>query len=73
MRLLLFFSHLQNLLVEGLFKEAEDSEGFIECKTSGPPASRSSLRKPVRAELVGKLLSLSVRESPAREHDRKHW
>lgn len=49
-----FFFFFQDMLVQGLFKEAEDSEGFIECKTSGPPVSRSSLRKSVGVKSEGK-------------------
>lgn len=45
---------LQDLLVQGLFKEMEDSKGFIECKMSGLPLSRSSLRKSVGVKLEGK-------------------
>lgn len=45
---------LQNLLLWGLFGEAKDSKGFIECKMSGPLISRNSLRKSVGVKSAGK-------------------
>lgn len=43
-----------DLSVLELFGEAEDTKDFIECKTSGPPVSRSSLRKSVGKKSEGK-------------------
>lgn len=42
------------MLVQGPFKEAEDSEGFIEGKMSEPNVSRHSLRKSISVKLEGK-------------------
>lgn len=56
------FFFFQDRLVRSPFKEAEDSEGFIECKMSGLPVSRRSLRKSVGVKLEGKWLTVSVRE-----------
>ena len=52
MRLVVFF--LLDLSGPVLSKEAEDSEGFIECKMSGPHASRCSLRESVGVKSEGK-------------------
>lgn len=45
---------LQDLASPGLFKEAEDSKGFIDGKVSGLHVSRSSLRKSVGVKTEGK-------------------
>lgn len=55
-------------------KKAEDSEGFIERKMSGPTVSRSSLRKSVGVKSEGKWLTLSVGEGAETNWwEQKHW